>query len=390
MELFVKITIGKFFNASRDKRELSVIKDFDIPIVIIAKGNKNGIIEIDGFTVHCLTTKPIAKIISSYGINRFIALFTWALYIRKLNARYLSCHNLIALLIGWLSSLWLAKEKRPLLIYDSHEFEAGLDADGQRGKFQTWLVVRLERYLIKKTSLNLMVNDTIAIEVQKLHNLKQKPIVVRNIPSTWQIDDAICAKQRKEFCQQLKAPDNIFLVMYHGGISRNRGIENLLKAVALLDNVAVVLLGNGEHDYILELESLVETLQIQNKIIVHQAVPLTILWQYVGASDVGVSILLNSCLNHYYALPNKIFENIQSLTPIIGSNFPEIIKIVDGYQIGICCDPSDPKMIAQSITLMRNDTNRYAIYKRNLIRAKNELCWDQESQVLINAYKSIF
>ena len=78
------------------------------------------------------------------------------------------------------------------------------------------------------------------------------------------------------------------------------------------------------------------------------------------------------------------------MTPIIGSNFPEIENIIEGYQIGLCCEPSDYVQISQSIELMKSDKIKYTIYKNNLLKAKKELCWENQKNTLFEAYNQIF
>ena len=43
-----------------------------------------------------------------------------------------------------------------------------------------------------------MVNDSIADEVQKIHKLKQRPIVVRSTPEKWAVDPEETKKKRRE------------------------------------------------------------------------------------------------------------------------------------------------------------------------------------------------
>ena len=389
MKLFVKITTGSFHNASRDKRELAVVKSLGLKTLVVAKGESTVVKEIDGWKVHALSTRPIGHFPILTKINRLLSLITWAYYIRSLKANYLSCHDLYALFIGWLSTLGISKIKRPILIYDSHEFEAGKNTDGKRGKIKIWLIIRLERFLIRKAQLNIMVNKTIAYKVQKLHKLKVKPLVVRNIPQYWTISTQECKEQRQIFFDQLQIQNKTFLLMYHGGIMRGRGIENLLIALSKLENVAIILLGNGENEYISNLKTIIKQLNIEKIVLFHPAVPQSILWRYVGAVDVGMITIQNICPSYYYSLPNKLFENIQAITPVIASNFPEIAAIVEEYNIGICCDPSKPEEIAKSIILMQSDNLKYNSHKKGLLVAKEIFFWEKEQQVLIEAYSEI-
>jgi len=382
--------LNSYDYASRNKRELSVVKTFNAEILVCDIGSKNHTIENDGYIVNRRTNK-----LSRYSmIRKFQILYNWFVkepkYLRKQYAYCISCHDLTALFIGWLSTWFIPKGKKPLLVYDSHEFEIGRNTDGKRNKLSKIFIAKLERFLMSKCEFSIMVNDSIADEVQKIHNLKERPIVVRNIPNYWNIDESVCKKRRQEFCEQLGIPTDTFIVMYHGGVISGRGIETLLKSIQISKNVVIVVLGNGEKSYLEQLEHLAEELQISGRVLFHNAVHIDDLWQYVGAADVGVTLAPNSCVNHYYMLPNKLFENIQSLTPIIGSDFPEIRKIIADYDIGLLVNPENAYEIADAIEDMRTNKEMYTRFKTNLKRAKEELCWENESKVLAEAYERIF
>jgi glycosyltransferase involved in cell wall biosynthesis len=390
MALFLKIVPGKFDSASRDKRELSVIQELGHQVIVIAKGenNKKGV--ADGFEVHCRTTRPLGNAKWLTQINRLVSLVSWSVYVKNLKPDCISCHGLIALFIGWLSTWFTPLSKRPLLVYDSHEFEIGRNTAGKSGKIKQWVIPKVEKFLIGKSVFTIMVSDSIANEVQKIYHLKTRPVVVRNIANYWNIDQKICRDRRKEFCSLLKIPENTFLVMYHGGIREGRGIENLIRVVAKINSIALIIMGYGEEEYLQKLKMLVNDTGMGCKVLFHDAVPIEILWQYLGAVDLGAITIPNTCGSYYYCLPNKLFENIQAETPMIGNNFPEIIRIIEGYNIGLCCDPHNLDEIAANIEKMRDDKALYAKMKENLKSAKKELCWENEKKVLIEAYTQAF
>ena len=165
-----------------------------------------------------------------------------------------------------------------------------------------------------------------------------------------------------------------------------RGIEQLIEVAAINDQIALVILGNGEDRYVSSLKQQVQQKQIADRVLFHPAVPHSELWKYVGAADVGMVTVQNACISYYYMLPNKFFENIQSLTPVICSDFPEVSKLTKAYGIGLTCDPADITDINTKIERMRTDRDFYQSCKQNLLRAKEELCWEQEKEKLVIAY----
>ena len=387
--LIVKVCCSEFINENRNKRELSVCYELGMNILVMAKGCKEDKFKkdtVDGFDVLRFSTRPLGDRFPK-SINRLFSLFTWAYYVRMLRADIISGHDLTALLIAYMSNISKQKGKKSKLVYDSHEFEIG--RCGNRNKFSKWAITHLERFLMKECVFSIMVNDTIADEVQRIHNQKVRPIVVRSIPEYWNIDEVVIKQTRFELLRGNGLPVDTFTIMYHGGIIKDRGIETLIELVSINLKISGVILGNGQKDYMKYLQSLVKEKGIEDRIIFHPAVPIEELWKYVGAADVGMVMIRNVCPNHYYSLPNKFFENIQSMTPIIGSNFPEIKRIIEQYKIGLTCNPDNIQEINKCVEKMRIDREFYKQCKKNLIQAKKDLCWEKEKKVLEKSYKEL-
>lgn len=378
----LKICIGTWENASHDKRELSVCRELGADTEVVAKGDENhreGM--VDGFYVNRLSARPLKHMPAA--LNRIAAIFTWASYIRKRkDADILSCHDLPALVIGYLSNFF--KKKKAKLVYDSHEFELGRNK--KRNAIQKWWIRVSEGFLIKKCDLVLMVSNCIADEVQRIHHLKTRPYVIRNIPPKWELNTEKSKECRNAFLEELGMPEDISIVLYHGAVAKYRGIESLLEAVSQTEQAAVVILGNGEKGYIEQLKERCVSLGIGSRVLFHKAVSMDKLPFYVAAADIGVSLLLPVNLNHIWALPNKFFENIQCLNPLIVSDFPEMGKIVDAYQIGLKVNPEKPEEIAEAIKKLKEDRELYLKCKENLVQAKEDLCWEKEKQKLAEAY----
>lgn len=382
---FAKLMPGNSLkNASRNLRELSVISELGWSTTIYSRDNERELfgyqIINDGLTV---LTKDMPKPVRYYKIIR-----DWLHLARKVGMEHydvISCHDLIALFIGYLSKKVVRGSAGTALVYDSHEFEMGRTA--KRGFIGNFIVKHLEGFLIKHSAMVMMVNDSIAEEVKRIHNLSQKPVVVRNIPSYFKINDDIILHQRTRFLEELNLSDDTFLVMYHGAVMPNRGIENMLHAVSKKEGMAAIILGNCDNlNYRQELLALVEDLELDGRILFHASVKQNILWQFVGAADVGVVILAPVCKNHFYSLPNKLFENIQSLTPIVAANYPEISKIVQTYKIGVLVDPTSINEISNALDKLKNDHVFYQQCKSNMKSAKEDLCWENEKQALKESY----
>ena len=105
---------------------------------------------------------------------------------------------------------------------------------------------------------------------------------------------------------------------------------------------------------------------------------------YSQAADVGICLTDNSCLSHYYSLPNKIFEYLHAGLPIIVNPLLEQKQLVDEF----CCGwvaPEDDAAFARVLS----DIDHAAIMARRegVLAAAQSLQWSKEKARLIKAYK---
>lgn len=386
--LVLKICISEWKNASRDQRELSVCRELGADVKVVAKGSGRGrgvsVDHVAGFEVCRLSTRPFNYL--PISLNRILAVFMWAAYVGRMRPDIISGHDLGGLTIGWLSTFFLKRSKRPKLVYDSHEFEAGRSAS--RSHLQTKMIIYWERFMIKRSAFMIVVNESIADEVVKLHKLQERPVVVRNIPPKWDVDQKVCAEIR---AQMLKELSGGVILIYHGAIVRGRGIEKCIELLAYDKEVCLFLLGDAPLDnYRKQLERLIEKLEVKDRVLFHGAVPLDELWKYIAAADISMVIIEPVAKSYYLALPNKLFESIQAHMPVVGSNLPEIERIIRQYEIGEICRGDDIRDIYRAVRNIKEDKKKKEQYRKNGEEASKELCWEKESWRLADAYKKIW
>ena len=384
----LKICLGNWENESRDKRELAACRELGLEPLVMARGEMDDWFQedsVDGFPVMRFSPRKFGANLPR-RLRQACSILSWVWCARKLEPAIITGHDIEALAIGWLSTIGLPKNKRPKLVYDSHEFELGRNA--QRSKLYMLALKYGERFLMNRCAFSIMVNDPIADAVQQIHKLKDRPVVVRSTPNYWDVDPAVCSKIREEFLNSMEEPREM-LLMYHGNVMKGRGIDMLLHVVQHNPNVCAVILGNAMNQYDEEMIQLARDLGVEKRVVFHTAVPATELWKYVGAADAGMILAPAIVANHLYSLPNKFFENIQSGTPVICPQYPAMKPIVDRYQIGLTCDPTDLEQINACVEKLRTDKAFYALCKDNLKTAKKDLCWEKEKQILKDAYREI-
>jgi len=291
------------------------------------------------------------------------------LYLMSANVDLIFANDLDTLPAAWLAS----KIRNKHLIYDTHEYFTETPELANRPRIQAiWKAI--EDYLFPKLTDILTVNTSIA----KLYGDKYNKTVhvSRNIPLTFSPERL---KSRKE----LDLPENKRILILQGtGINIQRGAEEAVEAMQFIENCILLIVGSG--DVFPTLKEMVTNFKLENKVIFKAKIPFTELRQYTINSDLGLAIDKDTNLNYHFSLPNKLFDYIHSGIPTLSSGLIELKQIIDKYNIGYYIQNHDPKHIAEVINEIFASAELYNIVKKNTIKAKEELCWENEEKVLVS------
>ena len=239
--LALKICPVDWKRESRDKRELSVYQELGAETLVVTKGGSRDYGRedcVDGFRVRRLTTRPVSCF--PLSLNRILSLFYWAHYTRNLQADVISGHDLGGLAIGWMSN-WFSR-KKAALIYDSHEFEIGRNT--KRTAVQKWFVAHLERFLMNRCVFSIMVNDSIADEVQRIRSEKHRVRELGDRPMlSGLLFCADCGKRMYQIRSKSRSHDQEYFecsTYRKGRGCSSHHIKNTEAIAALLDQIQAV------------------------------------------------------------------------------------------------------------------------------------------------------
>lgn len=204
MSRVVKLFEMDIDKESRDIREIKALLELGIEVLGVCHG-ENTMIEKSkyGYVKHIVRRRGIDKRqkVLGHSIWNWYSLIKTA---KSLKPDCISCHNIRSLFAGWVVSLFTAKKYRPLLVYDSHEFEIKSNKIGNENFVNRNILPKLEKYLIKKAAFTIVPSESIANALDEIYGLSSKrPIVVRSTPEYWDIDMALCNTKKKEFYNAL-------------------------------------------------------------------------------------------------------------------------------------------------------------------------------------------
>ena len=265
------------------------------------------------------------------------------------------------------------------LVYDSHELYCEQGFSPREKK--TW--AHIERKYIQHCDAVITVNASIAEELRTRYALR-KVHVIHNAErcSTTQT-------RTRYFHDRWSLPAESRILLFQGGLSSGRNLEALARSMQYVStaNIVLVILGSGE--LTTPLQRLISGLKLQQRVFLHPAVPQHELLHLTAAADAGVIPYQANCLNNFYCTPNKLFEFISAGLPILGSDLPEIRKIVTGNGIGLVGDLSEPKGIAKRIDELFSDPVRFREFIDRVADARKVICWEEEEKSLIAIYESL-
>jgi glycosyltransferase involved in cell wall biosynthesis len=267
--------------------------------------------------------------------------------------------------------------KRKKLIYDAHEYYAGLEIFNHH-RFRRFLWLLLESLFVRFVDVLVTVSEPLADLYRARYPSVPECRVIRNLPLKEDPSPALAES----------LPENFqYLLVYHGHLKPGRGLENLVRAMATVKNAGLILIGGGE--LMVRLQDLIANPDTRDKVMIRSYVSLESLISTSARADIGVALFEKTSVNYSYALPNKFFEYIMAGLPVLASDIETLKEYVDRYDIGRTVDPSDPEHIARTIEEMLSDPKRLEKWRRNTRSAAKLLNWNTESVEMLRIYENL-
>ena len=269
----------------------------------------------------------------------------------------------------------LAAEHGGRYAYDSHELSTAEYGQNARWRhlFRPY-VRKLERKHIRRAAVISTVSEGIAKTLKTLHGLAQPIHVIRSLP-------------KYEECRHRPTNAAAIKALYHGLMVPDRGLEELIISVkAWRPEYSLALRGSGMPDYIAHLKALTESHSVSDRVSFLDPVNMVDLITAASVFDIGVFAMPNLTLQSQFVLPNKLFEYIMAGLAICVTDLPEMAHIVRRHDLGALIAAASPAAIADAVN--RLTPSLIDAYKKNSLTAARELCWEQESRHMLQAYRT--
>lgn len=327
---------------SRVRREAKALADagHDVTVVHLPRtpGELDG--ELDGFRVVSATPPSWVRERVPFLLYRLVFLIWFVRAVLRQRPEAVHAHDTAMLVPGWLA----ARRARARLVYDTHEYAPGVP---YRERLWAWMVNVVERSLIRRCHAVITVSEGIADRLQERYALRDRPIVVRNVPDPDAYDSSFEAPDLRE---GLGVAAGAPLVLHLGAVARDRGCDALVRAMADVEEPASLLfLGADDEAYVERLRTTASAASVSERVHFRPSVPIAHVLAYARQANVGVSLLEDSCENHRLALPNKVFEYAAAGVPVVVSDLPELRRLIEGQDIGWLTSGEDPAALGAAL-----------------------------------------
>lgn len=275
------------------------------------------------------------------------------------------------------------------IIYDAHELFLETGTALRLPRVARSMLRAYERRLVSRATGVVTVNDALA-DVLRARYQPTKIVVVHNCPDRWS-PPVIRPTLLREAAG---IPDDSPVILYHGALSVDRGVEEVMEALLepRLEKAHLVLLGFGEMRD--RYASAAAEPRWGNRVHVLDPVAPTELLPWIASADIGAMPIQPSTLNHRLSTPNKLFECMAAGIPMVASDFPPMRTIVNDDPtgpIGVVCDPTRVGDVAAAIrSLLELDRAALEGYRtRCFAAAQARWNWETQAASMLSLYEDV-
>ena len=247
----------------------------------------------------------------------------------------------------------------------------------------TWFGVLAEKICLKRCKHIFTVSESLAewLIEKKYTNIAY---VVRNCRDTERV------KLSRNIRKDAEALDGELICLHLNTIVEESGVENLIRALPeIKNNVKVVLLGYFfPNSYQQKIQNLISEMGVDDRVCILEPVSASELISYITDADLGVITRRILNINMKVSLPNRVFEMVAAGLPMAVCKISDISSTVKRGNVGLVFDEESVCDITNTInTLVKKENLK--IYKRNALKNRQKLNWQNESQFLCSVVEHL-
>lgn len=267
------------------------------------------------------------------------------------------------------------------VVYDARENFVGIPENEQGSVRRHAVLVAQERAHVRDCAGVSTVSDPIADVLQRRYSLSRRPEVILNTPLLGGDVDGPTVRDATGL-----GPD-VPLLVYSGTISHARGIDTLVRGLALVPDAHLVIVSVPfPHPSVPALHELAESLGVGDRLHVAPPVGQSQLVHYLSGADVAVHPMPGGSPNHDQALPNKLFEYLHAGLPLVVSDARLMADFVRRHHVGQVFRAGNEASYAEAVTAALASARHEAETVERLAR---EYSWQAQEDRIRTYYAGI-
>ena len=335
-----------------------------------AKSNSNEVpetIEIRSFRIFTnrvvFLGRPIRMTLMFFEL--FVNMFLPGILFKP---RVIHCHDTLVLPLGVVLKMLTGSK----LFYDAHELESQKNSQSKILSKVSFLIERLSWRFV---DVFISVSPSIIEWYERNLGPKENALILNSPVFDIDVFDVEANTYLRE---KYNIPVNEKVFIYIGIIGRGRCIDLYLDIFKLANITShIVFLGYGEL-----VSKVKEHSESFRNIHYHPSVPHHEVVRIAKSADIGLAMVEGVSLSYYYCLPNKLFEYVFSGLFVITSDFPDMKKVVEEYDLGVTCsvDKDALRELVEKVSDLEVNRSKKDLYK---------LSWQYQEELLLKAYDKI-
>jgi len=286
------------------------------------------------------------------------------------------------------AGVMLARRYGAKLVYDAHEYEpARATKQPEDGGA---LAALLENDCFKYVDAMITVSESIA----HLYAARYAgPIeVVMNSPelSTGRVSAPSSELSNLSVRASVGLEPHVPLLVFTGGIGgEHRGLDKVVAALPYLDGFHLAILGPRVTRSDRWLMECAKSAGVQHRLHLAPSVDARQVPNAISSANIAIIPMQDMCVNHKFAMPNKLFEAAFAGLPLCVSDLPEMRKFVETLGIGRTMDQTDPAKIAEAIRDVYENRSNYQATEASRERLLEEYSWAAQQEKLLSLYAGL-
>lgn len=180
------------------------------------------------------------------------------------------------------------------------------------------------------------------------------------------------------------------VIIYEGGITRHRGLQNVITAISQLDDriarPELKIVGAGS--YLNKLKMMVRELRLNEIVKFYGHVSQEMVYKLLSAADIAIIPHIKSSHTDN-TVPHKLFHYMYAGLPVIASDCLPLKRIIDETGCGVIYSDDDPETLKNLLVEALTDTDfrqKYSGAKKWVIDKYN---WANDANNLLSIYNGL-